>query len=59
MQTIVADAMEPVRQHVDQKARSELVGGKMHDGSFVAQFYAIIFPFERDGVGISTDQTVV
>ena len=53
----MADAVETVRQHMDQEAPDELGCGKAHDGPFIAGFAAIIFPLERNGVGISTDQT--
>ena len=58
-QAIMADTVEPVRKHMDEKAADELGGRKAQDGSFAAGFDAIILPLERDSVGISTDQAAV
>lgn len=58
-QTIVANAVEPVREDMDEEASDELEGGETHDVLFVAGFDAIIFPSERDGAGIGTDQAAV
>jgi hypothetical protein len=44
---------------MDQEAPDELGSRKAHDGSFVAGFDAIVFPLERNGVGIGTDQAAV
>ena len=55
----MTDAVEPVRQHMDEKAADELRCGKAHDASAVTVFDAIIFPLERDGVGIGADQAAV
>jgi hypothetical protein len=58
-QAIVADAVEPVRQHMDEQASDKLGGGKAHNILSIARFDAIIFPSERDGAGIGIDQTAV
>ena len=58
-QAIVADAVEPVRQHMDEEASDKLGGGKAHDVVSVAIVNAIVFPAERDGFVIRTDQTAV
>ena len=58
-QTIMADAVEPVRKHVDEEAADELVCGKVHDGLAVTVFDPVVFPTERDGIGIGKDQAAV
>ena len=37
----------------------ELRCGKAHDASAITVFDAVIFPLERDGVGIGADQAAV
>lgn len=55
----MADAVEPVRKHVDEEAADELVCGKVHDGLAVTVFDPVVFPTERDGIGIGKDQAAV
>ena len=44
---------------MDEKATNKLIGGEAHGVLFNARFDAIIFPFERNSVGVSADQTAV
>ena len=55
----MADAVEPVRKHMDEKAPDELGSGQPHGLLFVPILNPVVFPLERDGVGIGTDQTAV
>src|SRR2546423_1690820 len=45
-QSVVADAVEAVRQDVDEKAADELAGGQCHD--LLATIGTIVFPSEGD-----------
>src|SRR5882762_33293 len=45
-QAVVADAVEAVRQDVDEKAADELAGGECHD--LLATIGAIVLPAEGD-----------
>ncbi len=49
-QAVVADAVEAVRQHVDQEAANELVGGERHELVAIAALGAIVLPSEGDAV---------
>lgn len=53
------DAVETVRQDMDQEAADELVCGKTHCLLTAAVFDAVILPAERDGLGVSTDEAAV
>ena len=53
------DAVEPIWKEMDENATHELIGGEAHDILFNARFDAIIFPFERNSVGVRADQTAV
>jgi hypothetical protein len=58
-QTVVTDAMETIREDVDQEPADKLVGRQPHDGSAIPTFDPVIFPLERNGVGVGADQTAV
>src|ERR1700687_5573623 len=47
-QAVVADAVEAVRQDVDQESADELGGGECHDLLATTTFGAIVFPSEGD-----------
>ena len=49
-QAVVADAVEALRQDVDQEAADELVGGERHDLLAIATLDAIVLPSEGDAV---------
>jgi len=55
-QTIVPDAVEAVRQDLDQEAANKLRRGQPHHLLPVARFDAVILPAESDGLGIGADQ---
>ena len=55
----MADAVEPVRKHMDQEAADELGCGQPHHLLAVSILDAIVFPSERDGVGIGADEAAV
>ena len=55
----VADAVEARRQEVGQEAADELVRGQAHDLHPVSPLDAVVFPLERHGVRVCTDQAVV
>ncbi len=44
---------------MDQKATDELAGREAHDVLFVAILDAIVFPSERNGVGIGIDDAAI
>jgi hypothetical protein len=58
-EAVVADAMEPARQDVDQEAADELVGSQCHDLLALATLGAIVLPLEGDAVAIERDQAGV
>jgi hypothetical protein len=58
-QAIVADAVEALRQDVDQKSADELAGGERHDLLAVATIGAIVLPSEGDIGVVPGDQTAV
>lgn len=58
-QAVMADAMEPIGQDMDQEAADELGCGKAHDLLAIAIFDAIILPTESYSVGIRADQAMV
>lgn len=58
-QTVMPYAAEPIWQYMNQKASDELTRHKAHGLMFVTSFDAIVFPLERDGVGIGTYEAAV
>jgi len=58
-QAVVPDAMEAVRQYMDQKEADELGRAQPHDLLAVAGFDVVILPAEGDGLGVGTDQARV
>jgi hypothetical protein len=58
-QAVVPDAVEAIRQDVDQEPADELGRGQPHDLLPVAGFDAVILPAEGDGMGIGADQARV
>ena len=58
-QAVVADAMKALWQNVDEEAADELSGCQPHDGLAVVGLDPIIFPAERDSVGVGADQAAV
>src|SRR3954465_12373559 len=58
-QSIVADAMEALRQHVDQEAADELVRAERHRLEAVAPVPPVIFVSERHSVAVGRDQPAV
>lgn len=55
----VADAMEARWQDMDQEPPDELARGQAHDLHPVAALDAVVFPSERNGLGIRADEAVV
>ena len=58
-QAVVADAVEAVRQDVDQEAADELVGGECHDLLAIATIGTIVLPSEGDAGAVAGDQPAV
>ena len=58
-QAVVADAVEAVRQHVNEEAADELVGCERHSLVAIAPFDAIVLPLEGDAVVVECDQAAV
>ena len=58
-QAVVSDAMESVRQDMDEEAPDELVGGQGHGFVASPSFVAIVFIFEGDTVIIMRYQAGV
>ncbi len=58
-QAVVSDAMESVRQDMDEEAPDELVGGQGHGLVANPSFVPIVFVFEGDAVIIMSDQAAV
>jgi len=44
-QAVVADAVQALRQHVDEEAANELVGGERHALVSIAALDAVVLPF--------------
>ena len=55
----MTDAMEPVRQHVDQEAADELVGVERHKLIASVALGSVILPFERDALAGEGDEPAV
>jgi hypothetical protein len=58
-QPIVADAVEPLGQHVDQESADELEGGERHRLPAVGAVDAVVLPTEGDAVVVGRDQTAI
>src|SRR5436309_3200270 len=58
-QAVVADAVQPFWQHVDEEAADELEGGERHLLVSIAAFDAVILPFEGDAALVESDQAAV
>ena len=58
-QAIVADAVEALRQDVDQEAADELGGGECHDLLALATFGTIVLPSEGDTGVVAGNQPAV
>src|SRR5262245_28852761 len=58
-QAVVADAMQAFRQHMDEEAADELVGGERHLLVSIAALDAVILPFESDAALVAGDQAAV
>ena len=58
-QAVVADAVESVRQHVDEEAADELVWCERHPLVAIATFDPVVLPFEGDAVVVGRDQSAV
>src|SRR5271168_4452749 len=58
-QTVMADAVEPTWQHVDQEAADELVDGECHQLAPLVLLGAVILPFEGDTGIIERDEAAV
>ena len=58
-QTAVADAVEAVRQYVDEEAADELGAGERHDLGPLAALGAVVLPLEGDCLAIERDQPAV
>lgn len=57
--TIVADALETIGEHMEQKAALELVGGKRHAAPALRVFGAIVLVLEGDGTVFNSQEAVV
>lgn len=55
----MSDAMEATRQHMEQEATNELVGGERHDLLAVSAVAAIVLVAECDAVTVEGDQAMV
>ena len=55
----MADAVEAVRQDVDQEAAYELAGGQHHNLLTITTFGAIVLPSESDASAATGDQPAV
>ena len=58
-QPIVADAVEALRQHVDQEAADELVGGERHRLVAARPLDPIVLVFEGDAVLVGGHQPAI
>ena len=55
----MTDAVEAMRQDVDQESADELGGGECHDLLAIATFGAIVLPSEGDAGAVAGDQPAV
>src|SRR5258705_3018104 len=58
-QAVVADAVQALRQHVDEEAANELVGGERHALVSIAALDAVGLPFLGDALLVESDQAAV
>src|SRR3984893_341870 len=58
-EAIVADAVEPVGQYVDQEAADELVGVECHELVAGVALGPVILPFESHALAVEGDQPTV
>jgi hypothetical protein len=58
-EAVVADAVEAMRQDVDEEAADELVGCEGHDLLPFATLGAIVLPLEGDAVAVERNQPAV
>ena len=57
-ETVVTDAMETGREHVDEKAADELVGSERHDLDACGSVEAVVLPLEGDAA-VDGDEAAV
>ena len=55
-QAVVADVMKAIWKNVDEEAADELSGCQSHGGLEVVGLDPVVFPAERDSVGVGADQ---
>src|ERR1700738_663562 len=58
-QAVVTDAVEALRQDVDQEATDELAGGERHELLARAAIGTIVLPSEGDAGAVAGDQPAV
>ena len=58
-QAVVANAVEPVRQDVEQKAAHELASGELHDLVLVVAILTVVFPAKTDVVIVEIEQPAI
>ena len=58
-QAVVADAVEAVRQDVDEEAADELACGEGHHLGPLAALGAIVLPLEGDALAVERDEAAV
>src|SRR6266436_5796728 len=58
-QAVVADAVQALRQHVDEEAANELVGGERDALVSIAALDAVVLPLEGDALLVEGDQAAV
>jgi len=58
-QAVVADAVEALRQHVDEEAANELVGGERHALVSITALDAVVLPLEGDALLVEGDRAAV
>jgi hypothetical protein len=58
-QAVVADAVEALRQDMDQESADELGGGECHDLLAITPFGTIVLPSEGDTGAVAGDQPAV
>ena len=55
----MADAVEALRQDMDQESADELGGSECHDLLAITGFGTIVFPSESDSTAVAGDQPAV
>ena len=58
-QAVMANAVEALRQDVDQESADELGGGECHDLLAITTFSAIVLPSEGHAVAVAGNQPAV